>query len=181
MPYPDYYFKNMEKPSTARIALKWGLIFSIVSVIATTAFNMTDLWTQSMLLFLFGTASSILMLYLAMAEFRKLNGGYMSIGEGLGIGMLTTATSAVVSMLYDTAYQRFIDPTLLERKMEIAEEQYKKVGMTDEQIAESIEQMERLNNSGVVMMIGIVVALIIGFVLSLIVAAVLKKDKPVFD
>lgn len=171
----------MEKPSSARIALKWGLIFAIISIVFTTVFYITDLWTNYWIMFLFGAAVTITMQYMAMSEYKKLNGGFMSYGEGLGLGTLTVATSSLVSILYDTIYKKFIDTNIAKRMLDMTEEQYQKMGMSEAQITESMEKAEQMNNSGLSFLFGILGAMLIGFIIALIVSAIVKKDKPVFS
>lgn len=171
----------MEKPSSARIALKWGLIFAIVSMVSTTVFYMTDLWTNYWLIFIFGITTTVLMQYLSMSEYKKLNGDFMSYGEGLGLGTLTVATSSIIALIYDTIYKRFVDTTIMKRTLEMTEEQYEKIGMSEDQIAESVQRVDSWNNSGLSFLVGVIVAVLLGFIIALIVSAILKKDKPVFS
>ncbi|MCD8538693.1 MAG: DUF4199 family protein [Leadbetterella sp.] len=43
-------------------------------------------------------------------SFRDLNGGFMSFGQGLGLGMLLFVTGGVLASGYDFVYKRLIDP-----------------------------------------------------------------------
>jgi hypothetical protein len=171
----------MEKPSSARIALKFGLIFAIISIASTTIFYTTDLWTNYWLIFIFSIITTVLMQYLAMSEYKKFNGGFMTYGEGLGLGTLAVATSSVFSLIYDSVYKKFIDPGIMKKTLEMTEEQYEKIGMPEEQITEAVQRVENWSNSGLSFLVGIIVAVLIGFIVALIVSAVLKKDKPVFS
>lgn len=171
----------MEKPSTARIAIKWGIINGLISIVLYLIMYNTSLWQNTWLSFTLGMAVSITLLYLAIKEFKQSNNGYLKIGEGMGVGILTTAVGAVISTLFQLVYVKFIDTTFYEKQLNMIEEQYIERGMSEEQIEMMLSQVEKFNNSGLTFVFGVLIALIIGAVLSLIIAAIMKKEAPVFE
>lgn len=171
----------MEKVSSARIALKWGLIYGVISIIFTTITYNTELWKNWIVGMLFGIILVVVMLYLANKEFILLNGGFMSFSQGLGLGTLVVTTGGVVGLLYDFIYKKFVDPNLVANQVEMAREQYENMGMTEDQIETSIEKAQQYASSGLSFIIGLFVIVIIGFIIALIMSAIMKKDKPVFS
>jgi Protein of unknown function (DUF4199) len=171
----------MEKVSSARIALKWGLIYGIIGIVYNTLAYNTGLWKNwvlgllAMLIMLFG------ILYLAFNEFKTLNGGFMAFKEGLGLGMLTITTGAILSVFFDNFYRKYIDPTLIEQQIDMITEQYESMGLSDAQIEEAVQKVESTANSGLGFLWALLGAMFIGFIASLIMAAIMKKDKPVFS
>lgn len=130
----------MEKVSSARIALKWGLIYGIIGIVYNTIAYNTGLWKSwligllAMLVLLFGT------LYLAFNEYKILNAGFMTFKEGLGLGLLTITTGAILSVLFDNFYRQYIDPSLLEQQIEMFTEQYESMGLSETQIEEAVQK-----------------------------------------
>lgn len=171
----------MEKVSSARIALKWGLIYGIITILYTTIAYNTELWKNQFLGIGIGVVLSVLFLYLAMNEFKILNGGFMTFSQGLGVGMLTSATSGLLSMVYDFLYKKFIDPNVVDQQLEMAREQYESMGMAEEQIEAAIEKAASYTDSGLAFIFGMLFVLFFGLIISLIVAGFVKKDKPVFS
>jgi hypothetical protein len=171
----------MEKVSSARIALKWGLIYGIIGIVYNTIAYNTGLWKSwligllAMLVLLFGT------LYLAFNEYKILNAGFMTFKEGLGLGLLTITTGAILSVLFDNFYRQYIDPSLLEQQIEMFTEQYESMGLSETQIEEAVQKMENSAGSGLTFLSGVLGAIFIGFIASLIMSAIMKKDKPVFS
>lgn len=169
----------MEKPSTARIALKWGLILGIVSIIYTTIAFMTGLWKNNSLNFIVSSLISIGGLVLAIREFKSNNQNYLSIGQGTGLGTLVSVISGMLSVLWSNLiYVKFIDPTFQEKQIENIREQYEQMGMSDEIIEKSIERIQDWNGSGLSFLVAIIFIAIIGAVLSLIISAIMRKNKP---
>jgi hypothetical protein len=171
----------MEKVSTARIALKWGLIYGIVSIIVNTILLNTELWKNFIIGILIMFINIFAVLYLAMKDFKELNKGLLSFKEGLGLGTLTMFTGSLLSVAYDNFYRKFIDPTLLEQTIEMVTEKYESMGLPEDKIEEAVIKMQESANSGLNFLWGILGLVFVGFICSLIMAAILKKEKPVFS
>ncbi|HLO43452.1 MAG TPA: DUF4199 domain-containing protein [Leadbetterella sp.] len=171
----------MEKVSSARIALKWGLIYGVLGIVYNTISYNTGLWKSwavgllALFILLFGV------LYMAFNEFKSLNGGFMTFKEGLGLGTLTITTGGLLSVIFDSFYKKIIDPSLIEQQMEMITEQYESMGLSEAQIDEAIQKVEASANSGLSIIWGVLGAVFFGFIASLIMAAIMKKDKPVFS
>jgi hypothetical protein len=171
----------MEKVSSARIALKWGLIYGVVGILYNTVAYNTELWKSwavgvlALLVMLFGV------LYFAFNEYKSLNGGFMTFKEGLGLGTLTVTTGGLISVIFDNFYKKVIDPSLIEQQIEMITEQYESMGLSEAQIDEAIQKVEATTNSGLAIVWGVLGAVVFGFIASLIMAAIMKKDKPVFS
>lgn len=171
----------MEKVSSARISLKWGLILGLVSIAVTTVYYVLNIFNPSW----YGYVVSFLMyfgvLYFAMNEFRTLNGGFMKFGEGLGLGVLAFLCSAVIYSVYDFVYKNYIDTTIISKQLQMVEQQYENMGMSPELIEQSLSQAETMFNSSLGFLMTIFGIVFSGFICSLIMAAIMKRNKPMFE
>lgn len=167
----------MEKPSTARIALKWGIITAVVVIIYTVVLYMTGLFktpSLSYVAFLFLLAGIIL----AVKEYKILNNNFVGFGEGLGIGTLTSAVTGLIASIFSFAYIMFIDTTIPQQMADMQREQLESRGMTAEQVEQTMELASKFSSPGILFLFGILLYIFIGFIWSLIVSAIFKKDKP---
>lgn len=171
----------MEKPSSARLSLKWGIISSMISIIINTIAYNTDLWKQSTLILFVGIVISVVLITLCLREFKLLNQGYMSFSEGVGLGLLFTMVSSIIAMAFDFVYKNFIDLSFKEKIINYTEEQLENRGVNPEQIEEFVKRTTEYQNSGLAFLIGIFILLFLGLIISLIISAILQKKKPVFD
>lgn len=171
----------MEKPSTARIALKWGIISAVISVIFTIVLYTFDLWKITWVSLVFGLAIIIVILVLANKEFRTLNEGFLTFGESLGISMLVIAVSSLISAAFNQLYMNVIDNTIKDKMADFQEETMLKQGMTMEQIDMAMQQVEKFNTPGIQFLFGLLGSLFFGFIIALIIAAIMKKNRPVFE
>lgn len=167
----------MEKPSTARIALKWGVITSVVIIIYTVISYMTGLFkntTSSYLSFLFLLGGIIL----AVKEYKTLNNNFLSLGEGLGVGTLMSAVTGLISSLFSIVYMLMIDTTIMQQLGDMQVEQLEKKGMTPEEIDQAMEVVSKFSSPGMLFVFAVLGYIFFGFIWSLIVAAVQKNEKP---
>jgi hypothetical protein len=74
-----------------------------------------------------------------------------------------------------------IDAGMKGKITDFQEEMYIKQGLSQEQIDMAMQQTERFNNPSMQFLFSMLGALLFGFIISLIIAAVMKKNRPVFE
>jgi uncharacterized membrane protein len=168
-----------EKPSTARLALKWGLISGVIFMVYTTIINVTGQFTNQVLPWL-SLVISIAIIVMAMREYRTLNSGFMSYGEGVSLGTLLSVISGLVSVTYNLIYTTLIDPTIRQQTLDKVREQMEERGMSDDQVEQAIEMTQKFQSPGMLFLFGILAAAFFGLLISLIAAAFIRRNKPPF-
>jgi hypothetical protein len=166
--------------TTTRTALKWGVIIGIISILYSTAIMISGQIGNQALGYVIYAIIAV-GLYMAMNDFKKENQGFMSYGQGLGLGVLKCTIVGLISGFFSFAYMKFIDPTITDQMMKKAIEEMEKKGLTDDQIEQAMEYSKMFMNPGVLFVVGLIGTIFIGFILSLIIAAIVKKEKPVFE
>lgn len=166
------------QPSTARSAIKWGLIIGVASIAFSTIIFLSGQFGNQTLSYL-GYLILIVGLVLAMKDFRTQNNGFMRYGQGLGLGSLTSAVCGVLSGAFIYVYMAFVDTTLNEQILDKAREQWEKQGMSEQQMEQAAEMSKTFMGPGAMFVFGVLGTLIFGVILSLIIAAIMKKDPPV--
>jgi hypothetical protein len=169
-----------EKVSTARVALKYGVITSVVIMVYTTIINLAG-QSQNKGLTSLSFVFMVIGIVVAMKNFREQNKGFMSFGEGLGIGSLASAIMGLLGSTFSMLYTRFIDPTILTQALDEARASLEAKGMDDAQIDQAMAISQKFMSPGMLFGFGVIGYLFVGFLLSLLIAAFIRKDKPVFD
>ena len=166
--------------TTTRTALKWGVIIGIISILYSTAIMVSGQIGNQALTYpvylIIGVG-----LYLSMNDFKKENQGFISYGQGLGVGTLMSAISGLISSFFSMAYMKFIDTSISDQIMKKAVEDMEKKGIPEEQIDQAMEISKMFMSPGAMFVMGLLGSVLIGFILSLIIAAIVKKDKSVFE
>jgi Protein of unknown function (DUF4199) len=166
--------------TTTRTALKWGVILGVVFIV----YNVV-IWVSGQIgnqTFTYLTYPILAAgIYFAMKEFREENQGFMSYGQGLGLGTMQSAVIGIISGLFSFAYMKFIDTSLPDQMMKIAQREMEKKGTPDDQIEQAMEMTKMFMTPGALFAFTVLGMVFLGFVFSLIISAILKKEKPVFQ
>jgi Protein of unknown function (DUF4199) len=166
--------------TTTRTALKWGVIIGIINVLYSTAIMVSGQIANQTLGYVVYLIIGV-GIYLALNDFKKENVGFMTFGQGLGLGTMMSAIVGLISSFYSFAYMKFIDSSIPDQILKNAEREMEKKGLPDDQIEQAMQYSKMFMSPGVMFIAGLFFTVILGFVFSLIIAAIMKKDKPVFE
>ncbi len=169
-----------KQPSVMAVALKYGFLFGLIGVIYQVIIMVTDLgdsrWISSLAYLIM-----VVGIVLAMKSYKESNYGYMSYGQGLGIGTSLSALFGFLTGLFTWIYTSFIDTEYMGRMMEKQREQMILQGMTDEQIDAGMAMAQNFTGPVTIILGGLVMTMIFGFILSLLISAVMKNSRPEFE
>ena len=168
------------QPSVSSVALKYGLMGAVVSVIYTAILLIAGVnvsgWAGAL-----GYIILIAFMVIAMKEYKSQNNGFMSYGQGLGIGTLVALAFGVLGGMFMFVYNSFIDTEYTSKLMDKQSIELEEKGMSDEQIDQAIAMGESFSSPVMMIVWSIVGSVFIGFLLSLIVSAVMKNKRPEFE
>lgn len=165
--------------TTTSVALRYGLLTGLVSIIFSAIQFLTHT-DQSPLRWL-GLLISLGGIWMAHNEFKKRGDGYMSYGQGLGIGTLLSLIAGLMSAVFFYLWVSAIDPTFVDHIIEIQRQQMEAKGMEESQIDNAMEMSKPFMKPGVMSLFVILFSVFFGFVISLIVSAFTKHTRPEFE
>lgn len=165
-----------ERPTVGATGLKYGLIGGLIAVafnliVAVTGNNPYE--SKYDWKFFTGIAISLVIVYLAHKEFKDKGDGFMSFGQGLGIGMILGIVSTVIFMVYTYVYMKFVDAALMEDLINKAIEDMEKKGAPEQNIEMMVKYFEMF-----FWIILVVAGLFMSFIYALIVSLFTKKSNP---
>ncbi|MCF0056906.1 DUF4199 domain-containing protein [Dyadobacter sp. CY356] len=169
-----------EKASTARTALKYGILTSVAIMVFTTILNVSG-QSQNKWLAMLSYVIMIVGIVMAMKEFRETNKGFMTYGEGLGLGSLVSGILGFFASMFAMVYIKFIDPTIMTQTLDKARADMEAQGLDDAQIDRFMEASQKFSSPGFMFGAGVFGYLFMGFIFSLIIAAIIRREKPVFE
>lgn len=177
----DNYSATAVAPSKNAIALRYGLICGVISIIYSLILNITDLALTNRTL---GWVSFIILIaaiWLAMREYKRQNNNYMSYGQGLSIGTLVTVVSSILGAIFTYIYVKFIDTGFIDKMRQMQVTELEKKGMNDDQIEQAVAVSEKMMTPEMIVVFAVVGGLFFGFLLSLIISAIMKRTRPEFE
>ena len=171
---------NATSVTTTSVGVRYGLLTGLVSIIFSFILFVTHT-DQSPARWL-GLVILIGGMVLAHNAYKQANGGFMSYSEGLGIGAFMSLISGTLSTAFSYVYMTFVDPDYMARVMEMTRAKMEdKGGMTDEQIDQAVQMMQKFSSGGWMLLFGILGSLLFGFLIALVVSAITKHSKPEFE
>lgn len=168
------------QPSVMSVALKYGFITALVGVVYSLILMITDLGDNRWL----STLAYIILIagmVLAMKQYKASNYGYMSYGQGLGIGTIVSGIFGLLSGIFTWIYTTYVDPEYMDRMMLKQEAAMLEQGLSQEQIDAAMEVTQNFQGPLVMILGATIGAIVIGFILSLIIAAIMKNNRPEFE
>ncbi|OJJ18082.1 hypothetical protein BKI52_26990 [marine bacterium AO1-C] len=169
----------------------WQIIrkYSLYLGVAIIGFNLLTFLAN---MYLHWAASLVYILYIAAIvfahlEYKKKNEGYMSFGQGVGIGTaVATLGAGVIGAMFFFFYTSTIDPQIGQNLQEYAQEQSREMlekwfNYTEEQIEKSQESAEKFNSPTLQWLVNILGVAFYGVIFSLIISAFTKKKRPLFE
>lgn len=166
--------------TTSAVGIRYGLLTGLVSVLISFGLNTAHL-EQSPLKWL-GAMVLIAGIMLAQREFKQRDGGFMSYGQGLGVGVIVSAVAGVLGSVFTYVYMTMIDPELVTRLMDKARADMEaRGGLTDAQIDQAMAMSAKFTSAPVLTIFALIGSIIIGLIISLVTSAIIKNTRPEFE
>lgn len=161
--------------------MRYGLLTGLVSIIYMFVLFVSDLAANTAAQW-GGLVVPIVGIYLAHQAYKAQNGGFMSYGQGLGLGVMLSAVSGLLTGVFNYVYRTIIDPEMAVRMMEAVRVKMEEAGnMTDEQIDGALQMSEKFSSGPIGIVLGVLVTVFTGFILALIISAFTKHAQPEFE
>ncbi len=133
------------KPTVLSTGLKYGLIMAVVSI----AFSMIRIALgsnpfQSDWKGWIGAVISIALVVLAHKSFKDGGDGFMSFGQGFGIGFVSILISLLVGGIFSYVYTHFVDTGILEEVWQKTADDMEAKGQSQETIDTALTWTKKL-------------------------------------
>ena len=165
-------------PTVWSKGLKGGLITGAVLIVFTLVAYLLDQANNQWLSGLFNFFSLVTGIVLTHRAFKDENGGFMSYGQGLGLGSVLGLISGLLLGIFSFIYISFVDDSIIQQRLDETRYQYEELGMDDAQIDQSMEMVEMMVTPGMLFILSILGVLFYAFILSLIISAFTKNNNP---
>lgn len=166
----------MENEITPRsVGMKYGLILGLASILVSALNFIITNKTDGPASYL-GFVLMVVALVLAMREYKSQGDGFMSFGQGFGVGFFVSLISGILGAIFSYIYFTFIDDSILEIAKNEAIMEMEKQNVP----AEAYEMMGFFTSPGFISGSALIGSLIAGIIFTLIISAIMKKDRPEF-
>jgi len=170
-----------KKVSPVEIAIKWGAIYAITSVVIIYIFQYLNVDPDSQLKWV-GLLPFVAFTFLAQKEFKDANGGFITFGEGFKVGFLVAILSSIVIAIFTYFYYSMLSPEMLDKLLASSEAKLAAKGnMSQDQIDQGMVFVRKFVTPPMLAISVVIFTAISGAIVSLIGAAIFKKERSPFD
>jgi hypothetical protein len=167
-------------PSSAKIAIKWSLIYVLAAIVITYASEIARLSVNSPVKYV-TYVFLIIFLLLAQKEHRDKLGGYITFGNAFVTGMLYGIFAGILTAIFVYIYLSVLSPEVFAQALEQQRQTLVEGGkLSSEQIDQTMDIAKKYGP-----LIGSVFTVfmyaIVGVIVGLIGAAILKKEPSIYN
>lgn len=177
---------NLDAPTPTPAAPIWNTVlnYGLYTGGALVAFSLlmylldVNLMTISGLIMLYGSIFLVGFTFAALAirhQRDKLDGGYISYGKALLVGLLTVFIGLIISSVWNYVMVNFIDPGAIATMKEQFVESWGE-SMPPEALEQALEGFDKADNLGTILMNGLTGGGFFGLIIGLITAAFMKRQ-----
>lgn len=172
--------KNSRLP-TRKFSLGFGVIYGVFSIIFSLMLFSADMQYETgamVQIVQFGLL--IAAIVVATYQFKKANTGFLSLGEGIKIGLGVAFFGAVVSITYSYIFANYVEPDFLDTMFEIQKQKAMEANssLTMEQMDQNIAMQKKYAWIWYPSMV--ILFVLIGLIVGLVTGLVMKKEKTAY-
>ncbi len=164
--------------TTRSTGIRYGVINGVIGIAYFLVLTMAEIDMSKGFGRWGGTIITIVIVFLAHKYFKENGDGYMSFGQGVGIGFWTGLVSAVISSLFTYIYAKFIDPSFISTIREKAIEDMEAKGQSQEQIDAAMKFVEMFTSAEAILFMGLFFGVLIVVIVALIISIFTQKPHP---
>ncbi|KAB1159323.1 DUF4199 domain-containing protein [Tenacibaculum aiptasiae] len=169
----------MEKQANSKgIILNYGLYLGIAGVFIHLIFYATgNLISLGWLSGIIGIVAMIVLIALGIKKFKADNGGFLTFGQALKVGVGIAVISGIISSIYTLVFTNMIDPSIQEQALELQRQAWIDSGLNEDQIEASEAMTKKMQSPIIAVPFAIIFSAFLGFVFSAICGAIMKKTE----
>jgi hypothetical protein len=163
--------------TTRSVGIRYGIINGLIQVVYFLILTTAGLAVSSGFAPWVGFLISIVVLFLAHKYYKENGDGYMSYGQGIGIGFWTGLVSATISAIFTYIYAK-IDTGYIASIREKAIQDMEAQGQSQQQIDTAMKFVEMFTSAEAILVMGLVFGVIGMIIVALILTIFTQKPQP---
>ncbi len=166
--------------SSKSVILNYGLYYGIVAILFSVimyAMNMHLTTTGGMINLIVIGLLLIIFPILSISKFRKNNGGLLSWGQAVKVGIGVVILGTLISIIYNHIFTGLIEPDFYNQVAEIQRQALEDANVSQDVIDSQLETQAAFQGTLLGDAVGILFFAFLGFIVSAIAGAVMKKSE----
>ena len=157
------------------IIVTFGLISGLIAItISLIAYFLGKSVNPGALLSTLSFLLPVILIVIGIKKFKTQNKGFLKWAEAIKIGIGIALIWGLLALIFQYVLETYIDPSLIDDKIEVVRESLENWGMDDDVIEEELNKQKNKSPLFGISM-GLLLFTFIGFVVSAITGAILKN------
>lgn len=166
-----------EQVTTRSVGIRYGLILAVVGIAWFVIMNVAGLNIQGPAGYVSWVLTAVL-IFLAQKYYKEEGDGFMTIGQGVGIGFWAGLISGVISGVFTYIYIQFIDATFIEKIRQAQIDAMQQQGMSDAQMEQAMQFGSMFTSPLAMLFFTLFGSLVLGVLIGLILSFFTQKKNP---
>jgi hypothetical protein len=166
-----------ELVTTRSVGMRYGVMLAVVGIAWFVIMNLAGMDLQGPMGYVSYLISAIL-IFLAHKYYKEEGDGFMTIGQGVGIGFWTGITSGVISSIFTFIYVSYIDASFIEKIKQMQMDKMQEQGMSDAQIDQAMSIAGMFMSPVAITIMGFIGGIFAGVIIGLILSFFTQKKNP---
>ena len=164
--------------STRSTGVRYGVIYGVISIAYFLVLMMSNIDMSQGFGRWGGSLIAIVVVIMAHKYFKENGDGFMTYGQGVGIGFWIGLIASVVSSIFTYIYAKFIDPGFTDMIREKAIADMEAKGQSDEQIDAAMKFVEIFTTAEALLFWGLLFGILTLVIIALIISIFTQKSQP---
>lgn len=163
--------------TTRSVGIRYGIIAAVVGIAIMVIFSTAKIDNSGPV----GWATYLVyagLIFMAHKYYKENGDGFMSIGQGIGIGFWMGLIASLISAPFTFVYLKFIDSGMIEMAIEKQREGMVGRGMDEASIDQAIEMSSAFMNPAVFAGFAFIGGVLVYTIVSILVSLVTQKKNP---
>ncbi len=171
---------DIQKPPLLKTAMNYGAFTGGILIAFSVLTNLLSLGST------FGGYFALIVLAFCILYFTKtyrdkeLN-GFINYNQAMSLGVLIGIFASIILAFFLFLELKFIDPTLIQKQLDLMRDKMLQKGLSDEQVDKTIIMLKTFMTPAMTAFISILFYAFLSFIISLITSAIIKKEGSPFN
>ena len=163
--------------TTRSVGIRYGIINGLIQIVYFLILTTAGIATSSSFAPWVGILISMVMLFLAHKYFKENGDGYMTYGQGIGIGFWTGLVSASISAIFTYIYAK-VDSGYIASIREKAVQDMEAQGQSQQNIDAAMKFVEMFTSAEAIFLMGLIVGIIGMIIIAVVLSIFTQKPQP---
>jgi len=165
------------KVTTRSVGMRYGLFMGGASIVVFLIMALSEMKPDGPGRWI-GILVSAVFIFLAQKYYKDNGDGFMTIGQGVGIGFWSGLVASVISSVFTYVYVQFIDSGFIEMIKQTQLEAMQQKGMSEEQIEQAMKFASMFTSPLALLLFGLFFGVLGSIVIGLLISFFTQKKNP---